>query len=103
MIFGYLNAYESSDGDEYTIVYNKHGAILTSVNVKHFISNDVSVKRTSKRLKLYLGKDCDAYSDIYGKGTWVWANGGFRNDFKDKFFGFARQEVEIINMEKCRF
>ncbi len=105
LVFGvtYLNAYVSSDGDKYTIKYNKHGAILTSVNTKQFTKNNAGVERVSKRLKLYLGKDCDAYSDIYGKGSWGWANGGFRIDFKNKFFGFPRQEVEIINMEKCQF
>lgn len=105
LLFGitHLNAYTSSDGDEYTIKYNKHGAVLTSVNTKYFIENNAGAKQISKKLKLYLGKDCDAYSNVYGKGSWGWANGGFRIDFKHKSFGFPRQEIDIINMEKCQF
>ncbi len=95
-----VSSYISSDGDEYTMKYNKHGAILTSINEKHFIENSVSGKMVSKRLKLYLGKDCDAFSEIYGKGSWGWSNSGFQISFQGKRFGFPRQEV---NMEKCQF
>ena len=85
-----LQAYVSSDGNVYEIRYNKHGAVLTS---------------TYKHLTLYLGKDCDAFSKVYGKGTWGWANGGFSVDFRRKSFGFGRQELDldrVRGMVRCR-
>jgi len=97
-----VSAYLSSDGDEYTISYNKHGAVLTSVNEKHFMENNASGRVSSKKLNLYLGKDCDAFSDVYGRGSWEWANGGFVIHFQNKSFRFPRQEVDIPNMDKCR-
>lgn len=95
-------AYLSSDGDEFTITYNSHGAILTSVNKKHFAENDASGVVHAKYLKLYLGKSCDAFSNVYGKGAWEWANGGFTVHYSGKDFSFPRQEVNIPGMEKCR-
>lgn len=81
-------AYTSSDSEEFKIKYNNNGAVL------------ISVKNTSK--KIYLGKDCDAVSKLYGKGTWAWANGGFIIEFKSKELGFARQEIDIEENGKCR-
>ena len=45
------------------------------------------------------------FSEIYGKGSWGWANGGFSVEFSDKSFGFARQELDfsrVKEMEKCQ-
>ncbi len=95
-------AYLSSDGDEYTIRYNKNGAILTSVNKKHYAENNASRRVHSKHLKLYLGKDCDAFSNVYGHGSWEWTNGGFIIHYDEKDFGFPRQEVDISCRDKCR-
>ena len=95
-------AYLSSDGDEFTITYNSHGAILTSISKKHYAENNASGIVHSKHLKLYLGKDCDAFSNVYGKGTWEWANGGFVIHYSGKDFGFPRQEVNIPGMDKCQ-
>ncbi len=95
-------SYISGDGDQYFIQYNKNGAVLTSVNEKHIIANNASGKVTSKKLKLYIGKDCDAFSKVYGNGSWEWSNGGFLIEFKGKSFGFPRQEVDIPGMQKCQ-
>ena len=96
-------SYVSGDGDEYILQYNKHGAVLTSVNEKHIMDNNAGGKVTSQKLKLYMGKDCDTFSKVYGKGSWGWANGGFSIEFKGKSFGFPRQEVDIPGMEQCQF
>ena len=95
-------AYLSDDGDEYTIRYNKNGAILTSVNKKHYAENNASGRVHSKYLKLYLGQDCDAFSNVYGHGSWEWTNGGFVIHYSEKDFGFLRQKVDIPCMDKCR-
>ena len=93
---------------------NKHGLVLTSTGVLYDIKGygagtEYIEKGFSKRKKgivLYLGKECDAYSKIYGKGHWAWANGGFEVVFKTKSIGFGRQEIDmshIPNMDiyKC--
>ena len=95
-------AYISSDGDEFTVKYNSSGAVLTSIHRKHFIENNASGRIISKRLVIYIGVSCDAFSENYGDGTWEWANGGFVIHFQSKDFGFPRQEIDIPGMEKCR-
>ena len=94
-------AFISSDSDEYTVEYNKHGAILTSEHEKYFVENDSSGHMKTTKLKLYLGVSCDAYSEIYGKGKWGKGNGGFLIKFEHKIFGFARQSIDITDGESC--
>ncbi len=79
----------TSDSDEFTVKYNKNGAILTP-----------KIKQSSLG-KLYLGKDCDALSKKFGKGDWSWANGGFIVEFNNKSFAFPRQEVNVDNNGGC--
>lgn len=78
---------QSSDNVVYSVTYNKNGAVLASPSGK----------------KVYLGKDCDSFSKKHGKGTWGWANGGFKVTFKNKGIGFPRQEIDIPDISKCRF
>lgn len=77
----------SSDSVVYSVTYNKNGAVLASTSDE----------------KVYLGKDCDSFSKKHGKGTWGWANGGFKVMFNNKDIGFPRQEIDIPNISKCRF
>ena len=89
LFFNSTFALTTSDGDEFTVKYNKNGAVLTP-----------KVK-TSTAGKLYLGKDCDALSKKFGKGDWSWANGGFIVEFANKRFAFPRQEVDVDNNGGC--
>lgn len=91
----------SSDGDKYIAEFNKHGAVLISENTKYFVENNASGRTQKTKLKLYLGKDCDSFSKIYGKGTWWWANGGFSVDFANKKIGFPRQHIKFPGAENC--
>ena len=78
---------KSGGGVIYSLTYNKNGAIL----------------KPSEGEKIYIGKDCDSFSKKYGKGTWGWANGGFKVIFKNRNVEFPKQEINIPNISKCRF
>lgn len=91
----------SVDGDKYSVEHNEHGAILTSEHEKYFPGNDTSADMQKKKLVLYLGVKCDAYSENYGDGKWGQSAGGFVIRFARKAFGFIRQEIEIPHEGKC--
>jgi hypothetical protein len=63
-------------------------------------ANGVLLKSRSNRI--YLGKDCDAYSPGYGRGHWSWANGGVLVEFKKGTFGFPRQDTPFNDL-RCMF
>lgn len=91
LVFFFSNTFAlfTSDGDEFTVKYNKNGAVLTP-----------KIKNSTVGI-LYLGKDCDALSKKFGKGDWSWANGGFIVEFNNKSFAFPRQEVNVDNNGGC--
>lgn len=66
-------------GTEYKEDYNKHG-----------------VKLTSGEKVIYLGKDCDVKSNLYGTGKWVQYRKGLLITFDSGILiGFTEQEVDI--------
>jgi hypothetical protein len=69
------SAFVDSAGTLYTMTKNRNGIVLKS-----------------NKAILYLGKNCDAYSPQYGKGTWGWANGGVLVGLEKKTIGFPRQD-----------
>lgn len=74
-------------GERYLITLNENGAVLKS-------ENDV----------LYLGNSCDAMSPRHGRGTWGWANGGWRVEFSDSTIGFPRKDPPFaFSDDRCRF
>ena len=105
LISTHVFAYISSDGDEFIVKHNKHGAVLTSVHEKYYwvgIGIGAGATPAAKKVIIYLGKSCDISSDFYGKGSWAKANGGFILTFSDKELAFARQEIAIENNGNCR-
>lgn len=74
-----------SDGTQYRVNYNRHGAILRS-----------------GRAIVYLGVHCDARSVRYGNGRWSWANGGVEIRLERQRLLFARQELELEDHGRCR-
>ncbi|WP_045451914.1 hypothetical protein [Psychrobacter sp. JCM 18903] len=80
-----INSYQSGTNEVYQAQYNSSGAILINQSLQ----------------RIYLGKDCDAYSSKYGKGTWGQANGGYIISFKAKEFSFPRQEVRMLMKTNC--
>ena len=108
---GYVGCY-SKGCTEFIDSKNSHGVILKSTGeqlkfVGYGAGTEVVKIKGAKKLKkivLYLGKSCDAYSKLYGNGEWSWANGGFIVKFKSEEFGFGRQELDIKREEElgCR-
>lgn len=94
------NARVSAQGHTYEVTTNSHGAVLTS---------RYPVVRLPEGLRLgfdgieilYLGRDCDAYSDRFGAGSWEWANGGFSVIFADETIGFPRQDHPVELPSGC--
>lgn len=68
---------EGWDGITYVQTTNRHGDKLSAVGSDAVI---------------YLGKNCDAYSNKHGNGRWWWANGGFGVIFSQTEIRFGRQE-----------
>lgn len=108
IIFGLFSvnsyAHISSDGDQFTTEYNQNGAVLTSVYPKIFwVRMGANLKSVEKKVTIYIGKNCDVFSDFYGKGSWEWANGGFFLSFEknNKILSFGRQELSIDNNGAC--
>jgi hypothetical protein len=93
MLAGAAEAYVSG-GHEYDIACNEAGFILSSKDpVTRTKGSGAMTQNISGIEKIYLGKSCVAFHEVYGTGTWCWANGGFVADFADFSFGFARQEL----------
>lgn len=78
-------AYIDADGNTYQPTTNAHGMALKS-----------------PKATIFLGKSCDAFSRVYGKGTWGWANGGFQAKFRKATISFPRQEIDIDVDGRCR-
>jgi hypothetical protein len=75
----------SSDGQTWTATVNVHGAILRS-----------------GRTVIYLGHSCEAQSPTLGRGTWDYANGGFRVLVGRRNFGFPRQAIDGLTQgQRC--
>lgn len=90
---GSASAYVA-DGMEYDLTCTKDGFVLSSLYpVVRMTGIGVDQQQSRGIEKIYLGKSCDAFHKIYGKGNWCWANGGFTAEFPDHSFGFGRQEL----------
>ena len=77
--------YVDSEGRKYIAKNVAQGVILESGN-----------------LTIHLRKNCSASSRQHGRGTWVWANGGFIIRFIGTSFRFPRQEIDLSNNGACR-
>ncbi len=83
-----------SDGHEYKLSCNSDGYVLNSLHpVTRVIGSGAASRQVTGKETVYLGSSCDAFHELFGKGKWCWANGGFRATFPDHIFGFPRQEL----------
>ena len=95
--------YVSSEGHQYRHSLNPNGAVLNSLYpVARFTGTGASTRVVTGTETLFLGRDCDAFSEVLGNGTWSWANGGFVVVFGQKSIGFPRQEIDANNGLNCR-
>ena len=81
-------------GHLYDLKCTNDGYQLTSkYPVSRTTGTGATTQRTTGKEVLYLGRSCDSFHQLYGTGTWCWANGGFAAEFADMRFGFGRQEL----------
>lgn len=83
-----------SDGHEYTVTCTKSGYRLDSLYpVVRMVGEGAGTRAVKGNEILYLGRSCDAYTKVYGYGSWCWANGGFFAKFDRHHYAFPRQEL----------
>jgi hypothetical protein len=83
-----------ADNHQWELACNKDGYTLTSkYPVARFFEAGAGSQVTTEKEIIYLGRSCDAFHKLFGKGTWCWANGGFKADFEKHSIGFPRQEL----------
>ncbi|MFQ5622509.1 MAG: hypothetical protein ACE5FS_03840 [Paracoccaceae bacterium] len=86
--------YVSEDGHRYQLVCNDDGVVLTSDQpVSRFVGQGAGTRVVTGIEKLYLGRSCDAWHELFGTGRWGWANYGFWAEFEARRFEFPRQEI----------
>lgn len=96
--------YVSGAGDDYTIASNANGYVLTSRYPKaRFVEAGTDSRVVRGVETFYFGKDCDAFHDLFGNGTWGWANGGFGAEFDSFRLMFPRQELPEGPGLDCRW
>lgn len=86
----------SSEGHEFYAQMNKNGFLLKSRGkIARYIDFSPNQLGLFKRVEIMsLGKNCDAISNVFGRGTWGWANGGVAVTFRNgKRIGFPRQSI----------
>lgn len=93
----------SGEGHQYRYEQNANGAVLSSLYpVARFVGTGAAAQIETGTEILYLGRDCDAFSQTLGHGTWSWANGGFVVEFGHHRIGFPRQSVDAGQGMNCR-
>ena len=93
-----------SRGHQYRASLNPDGVALVSLYpVARFTGTGAMTQVITEIETLYLGRDCDAFSKVLGRGVWTWANGGFGADFRDRKIWFPRQEIDANNGLNCQF
>ncbi len=100
--YGYIGSYSKGTTD-FKATKNNHGVVLKSTGLQYKWNgtgagstvHEIFGKPLLDRITLYLGSSCDAYSEVFGTGSWSWANGGFIVSFKNETINFGRQELSI--------
>ncbi len=91
-------AYVSNEGHRYNHECNVNGMVLRSTYpVSRFVEGGANSRVEEGEEVIYLGISCDAQHEVFGKGRWSWANGGFQIQFADVQIRFPRQEVICDN------
>lgn len=93
----------SDFGDDYVLVANPDGMILSSVHPKAWFIEAGAASHVERGTDvIFLGKSCDAFHRLWGKGSWGQANGGFRVSFPGgRDYGFPRQELPVAEDVHC--
>jgi hypothetical protein len=96
---GYIGCY-SLGCTQFNADKNRYGVVLKSTGIeykKDLNSNfkEVIGGQRFKKIKLYLGKNCDSLSKEYGKGKWSMFERGFFVELENETFWFIDQEPDI--------
>lgn len=85
----------SASGDIYTVSENENGFVLTSKFPKsRFIDQGARSFVVEGPDVFYFGRSCDTFHNLFGAGTWSWANAGYGAQFDSGFsLWFPRQDV----------
>lgn len=90
--------YISGDGHQYELSCNDNGFVLTSqYPVSRWTGMGADTQVITDTEVLMLGNSCDAINEVFGSGTWMWANGGFMAEFDSYRIGFPRQELSCVD------
>lgn len=92
--------YLSADGGQFAYKLNRHGAVLTSE--EPVITNTNKSPALAPGQMLYLGSYCDAFSRMYGEGSWSRLSGGFIVAFSDLRVAFPGQTIDVVPSDECR-
>jgi hypothetical protein len=68
--------------------------------VRRYLEAGAGSSFSAGKKTIFLGAQCDTFSEHLGAGQWCWANGGFRAGFADRELGFPRQEVYCPSDDK---
>lgn len=87
-------AYVSSEGHEYLASCPEDAVVLQSAYpITRILENGANTKHVKGTETITLSADCSAHTDVFGYGTWAWANGGFWISFPAYAIQFPRQEL----------
>ncbi len=96
------DVYATSDGTEYVASTAKDGALIMSREVLTLpVTDDAGTRDQDMIDVVFLGNDCVAKSEVFGLGTWGWANGGFVIELPGHSIGFPRQAPFWANGFDC--
>lgn len=104
MLSAPAHAYVSSEGHEYAAKCTSQGMTLESNHpIVRIIENGANTKRVGGIERIRMEPDCSAYTEVFGYGKWMWANGGFWISFPAYEIRFPRQEVFCVEGETDPF
>ncbi len=102
--------YTTDEGRIYELACNSSGYVLTPADPVVRLAEPGALREPLEPFQtqpIYLGRSCDAFSEVLGEGEWGWAAGGVRIDFADEVIGFPQQELSCPSPRAyegaCRF
>jgi len=99
---GAQQPFVSSAGDDYAVSMNANGFAMTSLYPKaRFVEQGAGSYVVRGIETFYFGVSCDALHNLFGQGTWGWANGGFGASFDGFEIWFPRQSPPENSGSNC--
>ena len=81
-------------GHIYGLACNDNGFVLNSLYpIARIVGEGADRELRQETETIYLGASCDAVHQVFGEGSWCWANGGVAIDLGERQIGLPRQEL----------